>query len=442
MEIKNKGLFTLTIPIFLELLLMTVVGNIDILMVSRYSDTGVGVLGAMSQVMYTQNVIFSFISIGTGILTAQYLGAKNIKKIDEVISVSLLLNLIMGFFLGAMYFVFSTFILTKIKLTPDLVEIGKNYFRIVGGLGVFQALTVTASAALRSYGYTKEPLYINIVINLINVIGNGMFLFGWMGMPILGVTGVGIATVTARLVGMIITLYILGKLCHYRYRWKKIFTVPKDVLRYIARIGVPSGMEHLSWNLAQVIILSMVNTMGTQVITARTYLNLIASFMMMFSIALGHGTAILTGRYIGEKNLEKAHNQCIKSLKMSLVAVTFVSIVVLIFQNPILSYFTKDQEIIEICKKVLWLFLIIEPGRTFNIVIINSLHAAGDVKFPMIVGIIFMFGIAVSLSWLLGVQFGMALVGIWLANSADEWIRGLLMLWRWNSGKWHEKSFV
>ncbi|MGL4945028.1 MAG: MATE family efflux transporter [Fusobacteriaceae bacterium] len=442
MEIKNKGLFALTIPIFLELLLMTVVGNIDILMVSRYSDTGVGVLGAMSQVMHTQNVIFSFISIGTGILTAQYLGAKNIRKIDEVISVSLLLNLIMGVLLGAIYMVFSTLILTKIKLTPDLVEIGKNYFKIVGGLGVFQALTVTASASLRSYGYTKEPLYINIVINLINVIGNGMFLFGWMGMPILGVTGVGIATVTARLVGMLITLYTLGKLCHYRYSWKKLLVIPRDVLGYMARIGVPSGMEHLSWNLAQVVILSMVNTMGTQVITARTYLNLIASFMMMFSIALGHGTAILTGRYIGEKNLKKAHDQCIKSLKMSLVAVTLVSIVVLVFQNPILSYFTKDQEIIDICKKVLWLFLIIEPGRTFNIVIINSLHAAGDVKFPMIMGIIFMFGIAVSLSWFLGIQMGMALVGIWLANSADEWIRGLLMLWRWNSGKWKEKSFV
>ncbi|MGL4980788.1 MAG: MATE family efflux transporter [Fusobacteriaceae bacterium] len=442
MELKNKGLFALTIPIFLELLLMTVVGNIDIIMVSRYSDTGVGVLGAMSQVMYTQNVIFSFISIGTGILTAQYLGAKNIRKIDEVISISLLLNLGMGIFLGAIYAIFSVVILTKIKLTPDLVEVGKNYFRIVGGLGVFQALTLTASAALRSHGYTKEPLYINIVINLINVIGNGMFLFGWLGMPILGVTGVGIATVTARMVGMIIILYTLGKRCHYKFSLKKLLVIPRDILGYIVRIGVPSGMEHLSWNIAQVIILSMVNSMGTQVITARTYLNLIASFMMMFSIALGHGTAILTGRYIGEKNLEKAHEQCIKSLKMSLGAVIVVSVLVFIFQNPILSYFTKDQEIIAICKKVLWLFLIIEPGRTFNIVIINSLHAAGDVKFPMIIGIIFMFGIAVSLSWLLGVNMGMALIGIWLANSADEWIRGLFMLWRWNSKKWHEKSFI
>lgn len=441
-NVREKGLFALTLPIFFELLLMTIVGNIDIFMVSKFSQTAVGVLGAMSQIMYTQNVIFTFISIGTGILTAQYIGAKNFKKIEEVIGVSLLLNLGMGVLLGAVYIIMGKFLLTKIKLTDDLIDIGINYFRIVGGMGVFTAISVTASSALRSYGYTKEPLYINIAINVLNVIGNGMFLFGWLGMPILGVTGVGISTVFARGVGMVLTLIMLGKLCGYRYKKSSVSPFPKDVFKYICRIGVPSGMEHLSWNIAQVIILAFVNTMGTDTITARTYLNLVASFMMMFSLALGHGTAILTGRSIGAKKIDEAYNQCIKSLKMSLIAVTIVSLVVIALQNQIMGYFTADPKILEITRKIFWLFLIIETGRTFNIVIINSLHAAGDVKFPMFAGIFFMFGIAVFLSWLLGIKLHMSLVGIWLANSADEWIRGLLMLWRWKSRKWAEKSFV
>ncbi|MGL5049128.1 MAG: MATE family efflux transporter, partial [Fusobacteriaceae bacterium] len=128
--------------------------------------------------------------------------------------------------------------------------------------------------------------------------------------------------------------------------------------------------------------------------------------------------------------------------KLSLVIVTIISFVVITFQNPIIEYFTKDPEIIKIAKKVFWIFLIIETGRTFNIVIINSLHAAGDVKFPMIVGILFMFGIAVSLSWFLGIKLEMSLVGVWLANSADEWIRGILMYKRWKSKKWTEKGFI
>ncbi|MGL5058097.1 MAG: MATE family efflux transporter [Fusobacteriaceae bacterium] len=432
----------LTIPIFLELLLMTVVGNVDILMVSKFSDRAVGVLGGMSQVLYTQNVLFSFISIGTGILVAQYIGAKQNKKINEVIAVSLFLNILLSFVVGGIYFLFSNGILTKIKLSQELLEIGKNYFKLVGGLCIFQAITVTVSAVLRSYGYTKEPLYVSVVVNILNVLGNGMFLFGWLGAPIIGVTGVGIATVFARFIGAIISLYMLLKFTKFKFIKENILPFPKDILRYISKIGVPSGMEHLSWNTAQIIILAMVNTMGTDTIAARTYLNLVASFMMMFSLALGHGTAIMTGQLIGAKKIDEAYNQLLSSLKLSLVIVTIISFMVIIFQNPIIEYFTKDPEIIKIAKKVFWIFLIIETGRTFNIVIINSLHAAGDVKFPMIVGILFMFGIAVSLSWFLGIKLEMSLVGVWLANSADEWIRGILMYKRWKSKKWTEKGFI
>ncbi len=442
LNVKKGGLFTLAIPILLELLLMTVVGNVDIIMVSKYSDKAVGVLGGMSQVMYTQNILFSFISIGTGILISQYIGAKNKNKIQEVIAVSLVLNIIFGLVLGIIYWWGSEFILTKIKFTPELISIGLNYFKIVGGICVFQAVTLTATSALRSHGHTKETLYINIIINLLNVVGNGMFIFGWFGAPILGVTGVGIATVFSRGVGMIIALIILLKLCDFKINTRYLVPFPKDVLRHITKIGIPSGMEHLSWSMAQIVILAMVNTMGTPTIAARTYLNLIASFMMMFSIALGQGTAIVTGRLIGEKKIDEAYNQCLKSVKLSLGVACIISIFVIIFQNTIMEFFTKDPEIISIGKKVFWTFIIIETGRTFNIVIINSLHAAGDVKFPMFVGIGCMFGVAVSMSWFLGVKLELALVGIWLANSMDEWIRAIIMLKRWKSKKWEKKGFI
>ncbi|MGL5122962.1 MAG: MATE family efflux transporter [Fusobacteriaceae bacterium] len=444
MELNTRkvGLFTLAIPILLELLLMTVVGNVDIIMVSKYSDKAVGVLGGMSQVMYTQNILFSFISIGTGILISQYIGAKNKNKIQEVIAVSLVLNTIFGLVLGIIYWAGSEFILTKIKFTPDLISIGLNYFKIVGGICIFQAITLTATSALRSHGYTKETLYINIIINLINVLGNGMFIFGWLGAPILGVTGVGIATVFSRGIGMILALIILLKFCDFKINTRYLIPFPKDVLRHIAKIGIPSGMEHLSWSVVQIIILAMVNTMGTATIAARTYLNLIASFMMMFSIALGQGTAIVTGRLIGEKKIEEAYHQCLKSVKLSLGVAFIISISVFIFKSTIMEFFTKDPEIISIGKKVFWTFIIIETGRTFNIIIINSLHAAGDVKFPMFAGIVCMFGVAVTMSWFLGVKLELALIGIWLANSMDEWIRAIVMLKRWKSRKWEKKGFI
>ncbi|MGL5427355.1 MAG: MATE family efflux transporter, partial [Cetobacterium sp.] len=312
---RKKSLFSITIPIFLELLLVTVVGNIDTIMLGRFSDKAVGAVGGMSQVLLIQNTILSFICLGTTILMAQFIGAKNHKSTKEVIAVSLIMNLFIGMVLGVIYFIGWEWILIKIKLPLALRDMGMNYFKLVGGLCVFQAISLTNGAILKSYGNTKPMLFVNIGVNLLNILGNGMFIFGWMGAPVLGVTGVGISTVFSRFIGAIASVVVMSYFCSFRFEDLKKFTF--DKVKKILSIGIPTAGEHLTWSLTQVIILSMVNTMGTTQITARTYLALISSFIMIFSIALGHGTAIQVGQLVGAGDKEKAYDQCMKSLTMS-----------------------------------------------------------------------------------------------------------------------------
>ncbi|MGL5745102.1 MAG: MATE family efflux transporter, partial [Cetobacterium sp.] len=381
---RKKSLFSITIPIFLELLLVTVVGNIDTIMLGRFSDKAVGAVGGMSQVLLIQNTILSFICLGTTILMAQFIGAKNHKSTKEVIAVSLIMNLFIGMVLGVIYFIGWEWILIKIKLPLALRDMGMNYFKLVGGLCVFQAISLTNGAILKSYGNTKPMLFVNIGVNLLNILGNGMFIFGWMGAPVLGVTGVGISTVFSRFIGAIASVVVMSYFCSFRFEDLKKFTF--DKVKKILSIGIPTAGEHLTWSLTQVIILSMVNTMGTTQITARTYLALISSFIMIFSIALGHGTAIQVGQLVGAGDKEKAYDQCMKSLTMSFIAATIISVLVYFFRYGIMEMFTKDTEVIQIAAKVFPWMIYIETGRTFNIVVINALHAAGDIKFPMIMG--------------------------------------------------------
>ena len=105
-NVGKKTLISLTIPIFLELLLITVVGNIDTIMLGYYSDEAVGTIGGITQLLNIQNVIFSFINLATAILTAQFLGAKDYKRVKQVISVSLVLNIFLGLVLGGIYLFF------------------------------------------------------------------------------------------------------------------------------------------------------------------------------------------------------------------------------------------------------------------------------------------------------------------------------------------------
>ncbi|WP_027128306.1 MATE family efflux transporter [Fusobacterium perfoetens] len=441
-KIKIKSLVSLTIPIFLELLLVTIVGNIDTIMLKHYSDAAVGAVGGISQVLNIQNVIFGFVNLATTILCAQFIGAKNKKKVQEVITVSLIVNLVLGLLLGGIYFGFSQFILEKIKLPLELIGIGKTYFKLVGGMCIFQAVTLTCGAVMKSHGNPKQMLFVNMGVNLLNIFGNGMFIFGWFGMPILGPTGVGISTVVSRAIGCVVGFLVMSHYCKFKFRKKFLKPFPFHVIKNILSIGIPTAGENLAWNVGQLIIMSMINTMGTVMITSRTYLMLLANFIMTFSIALGHGTAIQVGQLVGAGETDEAYKKCFRSLYISIFLAFVVTVIVWAMRSQIMRIFTDNQEILEASLKVFPLMIVLEVGRVFNIVIINSLHAAGDIKFPMFMGIIFIFIVAVPFSYIFGLKLGWGLVGIWVANAADEWFRGIAMLLRWKSGKWKDKKFI
>lgn len=441
-NVGKKNLISLIIPIFFELLLVTIVGNIDTIMLGYYSDEAVGAIGGITQLLNIQNVIFSFINMATAILTAQFLGAKDYKRVKQVISVSLVLNVLLGLILGGIYLFFWESLLQKINLPAELIGIGKYYFQMVGGLCILQGIILSCGAILKSHGRPTETLIINVGVNILNIIGNAFFIFGWLGMPVLGPTGVGISTVISRGIGCVAAFYMMCKYCNFTFKKKYIKPFPFKIVKNILSIGLPTAGENLAWNVGQLMIVAMVNTMGTTIIASRTYLMLISSFTMTLSIALGQGTAIQVGHLVGAGEIKEVYHKCLKSLKIALIFAFVTTSLVFLFRKPIMSIFTTNPDILKASLKIFPLMILLEMGRVFNIVIINSLHAAGDIKFPMFMGITCVFSVAVLFSYLFGISLGWGLAGIWLANAMDEWIRGLAMYFRWKSKKWQNKSFV
>ena len=441
-NVGKKNLISLIIPIFFELLLVTIVGNIDTIMLGYYSDEAVGAIGGITQLLNIQNVIFSFINMATAILTAQFLGAKDYKRVKQVISVSLVLYVLLGLILGGIYLFFWESLLQKINLPGELIGIGKYYFQMVGGLCILQGIILSCGAILKSHGRPTETLIINVGVNILNIIGNAFFIFGWLGMPVLGPTGVGISTVISRGIGCVAAFYMMCKYCNFTFKKKYIKPFPFKIVKNILSIGLPTAGENLAWNVGQLMIVAMVNTMGTTIIASRTYLMLISSFTMTLSIALGQGTAIQVGHLVGAGEIKEVYHKCLKSLKIALIFAFVTTSLVFLFRKPIMSIFTTNPDILKASLKIFPLMILLEMGRVFNIVIINSLHAAGDIKFPMFMGITCVFTVAVLFSYLFGISLGWGLAGIWLANAMDEWIRGLAMYFRWKSKKWQNKSFV
>ncbi|MBT2642647.1 MATE family efflux transporter [Bacillus sp. ISL-41] len=443
---KNKtvklSLFAITWPLFIEILLYMLMGNADTLMLSQYSDNSVAAVGVSNQILSMVIVMFGFIATGTAILVAQNLGAKMNDDAREVSAVSIGANLVFGLVLSAAVFIFSEQLLRLMDLPPELFDEANSYLKIVGGFSFIQSLIMTVSSIIRSYGFTRDIMYVTIGMNVLNVIGNYFFIFGPFGFPVLGVEGVAISTTVSRIIGLLAAIYVMTKRIPGSLPLSMLFSFPKKHLKNLLNIGIPSAGEHLSYNGSQMVITYFIATLGTQALTAKVYTQNVMMFIFLFSIAISQGTQILIGHMVGAKEIENAYKRALKSLKLAIIISIAAAVIVSFFSKNLLGIFTDNMSIIELGTTLILLTIILEPGRSFNLVLISSLRAAGDVKFPVYMGILSMWGVSVTLSYFLGIYLEMGLVGIWIAFIADEWLRGLLMLWRWRSRVWVKKSFV
>ncbi|MFA9555876.1 MATE family efflux transporter [Evansella sp. AB-rgal1] len=442
-KVGKITLFALTWPIFIEILLHMLMGNADTLMLSQYDDNAVAAVGVANQIMSIIIVMFGFVATGTTILIAQNLGAKRHKDAEQISVVSIFANLAFGLLLSIALYLFGKQMLLLMNLPEELMSQSLVYLQVVGGFAFFQSLLMTVGAITKSYGFTKDAMYVTIGMNILNVFGNYVFIFGAFGVPVLGVTGVAISTVASRGIGVLVLFILLYKRIRGKLPWSYLLEkFPKEELKQLLKIGIPSAGEHLSYNGSQMVITYFIASMGTVALTTRVYTINLVMFAFLFSIAIGQGTQILIGYLIGDRKYKEAYQRCLNSLWIGIAVSTFLTIVIAFLREPLLMIFTDNSDIIQLGGILIILSILMEPGRAFNLIVINCLRAAGDVKYPVYIGIIVMWGVSVTVSYTAGIVFGLGLIGIWIAQILDEWIRGLLMLKRWKSRKWEQMSFI
>ncbi|WP_227395785.1 MATE family efflux transporter [Jeotgalibacillus aurantiacus] len=441
-QAKKMTLFALTWPIFIEISLHMLMGNADTLMLSQYSDDSVAAVGVANQILSLIIVMFGFVATGTSILVAQYLGAKKDRSAAEIVVISIVANLIFGLALSLAIVILDQQLLRLLDIPAELLPEATVYLQIVGGLSFIQSVIMTIGAILRSYSFTKDAMYVTLGMNILNVAGNYLVIFGPFGFPVLGVEGVAYSTAISRVIGLCAVFYLLLRRTKYSLPFRQLFSLPAGHLKNLLKIGIPSAGEHLSYNASQLVITAFIAAMGTEALTTKVYTQNLMMFIFLFAVAIGQGSQILIGHMVGAGKFEEAYKRCIKSLRLAILISLLMAVIFAIFSRNLLGIFTSNEDILALGSILIFLTIILEPGRSFNLVVINALRAAGDVKFPVYIGILSMWGIAVFFAYLLGVFFGLGLIGIWIAFSLDEWIRGIIMLKRWKKRGWMEKSFV
>ena len=439
---EKTPLLLLAGPMFLELFLNTMLNNVDTIMLSHYDEYAVGAVGNANTILFMMTIFFNVIATATSVVVAQYLGAKMYEKMNMIYTLAVMFNLALGVALSLAFCAANPLIMDFLNVSPEMRPYSMIYIYIVGGSGFVTAVFNVMLQILRCNGYTKIGMWVSLAINAVNIIGNYLFLYGPLSFLKMGVEGVAISTVTARVLAVVVlfVFFYRAKIGKISMRFLKPF--PGKLLARMVKIGLPSAGENLTYNVYQTTLLSFVNAMGNDAVNARVYGNMLIWFAMIFSNACAMSTQIITGHLVGADKTEEAYKRVFKTLRTSMPITVALASLNAILCSYTLHIFTDNEHIIALGQSIMIVDIFIEAGRCLNMTFVNSLKAAGAYIFPLIAGIVCNWGLGLTTGYIAGVTMGFGVAGIFAGTATDECIRGLIVMYYWFKKKWVGKSVV
>lgn len=439
---SNKYLLSLTIPVFIELLLNMLIGNVDQFMVMTYSETAYTAIGNVNQLVNFFILAFNVVAMSSTVLIAQYNGAKQTERSKSIYPLAFFVNLIFGLVITAIVLLTYRPLFSWLNYPSNILHEANLYIVIIASCLVFNSLGVTFAAFFRANGLMKEWMYVSLLANLINVVGNALLLFGWFGIPKLGIVGVAISSNFSKIFAFVAIFILYKKKIGFSLSWRELRPFPASQLKKMLGVGIPAAGENMAFSLMTIIIQKFINGFGTAMITARVTCNLLSFVSWIFATAISTTTQVVIGYLKGAGDIEGTNKRFWSSIRLSMLCSFIGSLILYFLCEPIFGLFIKEPEIIAVCKNVMLVDLFLEQGRAINLCAVRSLQAAGDTKFPIIIGIISAWTVAVGFGYLFGVVMGFGIVGVWVGMAIDELTRGAIFCIRWKRGKWKTMSLI
>ncbi len=433
---SNKDLKKLIVPLIVEQTLAIAVGMADTIMVSAAGEAAVSGVSLVDTVNILLITVFSALATGGAVVAGHFLGQKRKEEASKVAwqilmfatSLALIITVIfIAFHDGLLHLMFG-------QIENDVMQASKTYLIITAisfsGLAIYNS----CAAIFRAMNYAKVTMWISLLINAVNLVGNTICIYGlkW------GVAGAAIPTTVSRYVGAVVILIMMFNpkwdinLCG-QVRLRFNFALLKRIL-YIA---VPNGLENSMFQLGKIMVLSVVSTMGTSAIAANAVGNTLASWNILFGSALNLGLVSITAVCIGAGEISQARYYTRKLMKIA-TGLTAVMSTILFFSVPLLVKLYNlgpeaSQMAIEIIRfHNVMAVLFWVPSFTVP----NTLRSAGDVIWTMLIAIFSMWVFRIGAAYLFTYQFHFGLIGVWVAMIIDWIFRTICYAIRYKGHKW------
>ena len=424
----------IAVPMFVEMAVAIGVGVVCTALAARVSDVAGAAFSLANHVFSMLFILFRIVGAGVGVVVAQSLGSGRRETADDVALATLGASTWLGLLTGVCALVGAPSLLQLLNAPPEVQVLGAPLLQALAPAMVLDAWNASMSSVLRSHLRAREALGVILLTQVVQV---GLALW-WMPSTGLGwgLLGYAAALCVSRVVGIVAHGWLWREQLQLRPQWSDAWRLRWRSLSEVVRIGLPGAAENVAYRSAFVVSVAVVGTLGASALATQAYVLQISYVAIMASLAVGLSAEIVVGHLVGAGRLHEAHRVVRKSLATGLILSVSVATVAALLGPWLLRGFSQDPALLAQGALLLWWTVLLEPGRTFNLVVINALRAAGDARYPVMAGAVSMAIILAGGSWLLGQVWGFGLMGVWIAYAADEWCRGLLMWRRWLQLKW------
>ncbi len=421
----------------LEQALQFSVPLIDTLFLSIISDHAAAAAGAIAPILFLcGNLLWVIVFAGASIAN-QRLGAGLKDKAIATIWVFAFWCMILSLMLAALLYWGIDPLIALMGLPAQMADYAHHYLHVAFVLVVIWSAKAICQSILNMFGLPGWNLLANLIYFLANLVGNTIIVFQLFGIPDYGITGIAWASVIASLLGVLVSLVAIATQLHLPFKWGDIRRHSASVSQNLVRIGAPSIIEPISFDLNLIMLNSLAAKVSALALTAKIFIFNTFMLGVIISVALTTATQILVTQKVGAGKLAHADQQLRHSLRISLMGTGVVAVILTAFHHPIMAMYTQEQQLLG---GAAWWFLLAalsEPGRTTNIMVGFNLRATGDGWYISIAGPLFTWLVALPMAYVMAFILNWGLSGLLLGALLDECGRALLFWRRWRQQHWH-----
>ena len=428
-------------PVMLSMTLASVIGLVDVAMVGRLGADAQAAVGVAQQIFFVAQSALFALSFACVALMARAIGGNDVERARRSMAASVVLAIGVAFVLFLALGVDPGPLLVWLEASPEVVELCVPYMRLVMGSTLLTAVGLMIESGLRADKDTVTPMIVTAVLTVVKIGLNGVFMFGWLGGPIWGVTGAGVATLVSQLVAAVIFvgLTIARDRDDPTALRLRDFRDLGDLMRPLVRIAAPSILERLVMNLAMISYFKFIGGYGTAAIAAYTIGIRILSFTWIPGTGYSQAVATLIGQALGAGDEARAERVGWRAARLAIVTAVVTGAAAAIFREPLAMAFTVDADTAAALVPFMLCLALAQPAMQLHFTLAGAFRGAGDTTTPFWAAMVGNWVFRVPLALLFARVLEWPLVSIWMVLILDHLSRAIWLLLGFRRGSWKRK---